>query len=209
MSENTGARLSYIPIFSEMVRDIHRKLIEFEAQENIVKKKTGDARLTASETEFELQNLQSEIDKCAIMVIVFCAMALEAYIYDYASRKLTDSYVQDHLDKLDTLSKWVVIPKLVTGKELPKDHRWFSLLKRLIQQRNTLAHHKSSSLPPKFENAIVHLRKIDQKGKDLEKTAHEAVELLDLLLDEIKWLDAEEFFWAHAYLAAKSDKPYT
>lgn len=129
MAENSGARLSYIPLFSELVRENHHKLIELETQESVTKKKIGDAVLDTAEIEFELQELQNKIDKCAIEVIVFCAMALEAYIYDFASRKLTDSYVQNHLDKLDTLSKWVVIPNLVTGKELPRDHRWFSLLR--------------------------------------------------------------------------------
>ena len=60
--------------------------------------------------ERKIQSLEDELAKASLIVIVFSAMVLESYIYDYASRHLTDAFVKDHLDKLDTLSKWIIVP---------------------------------------------------------------------------------------------------
>jgi hypothetical protein len=205
----TDARSSYISIFTDITRKNHQRLIELEAQENAIKKKQNDVRSDAHQVEHELVSLQEKIFESAINVIVFSAMTLEAYVYDYASRNLTDSFVQDHLDKLDLVSKWVVIPRLLTGKELPRDHRWFTKLKRLIQQRNALIHHKSSSPPPLLEDAISYLENMSKRDEKLLNTAREALELLDLLPDEIKKLDPDEYIWAQSYLIAKSDNHFT
>lgn len=54
-----------------------------------------------------------------IQVIVIAGMCLEAAIYDYAVWHLDDTYVNNHLDRLNLLSKWMVIPKLITQREIP------------------------------------------------------------------------------------------
>lgn len=64
-------------------------------------------------------------------------MPLSIYLKDF---------VDSHLDKLDALSKWVVIPKIVTGKDFPKDGRAFDLLKQLIANRNYIVHSKAAEL---------------------------------------------------------------
>jgi hypothetical protein len=206
MKENV--RNSVISVFSEITRENHHRLTTLEAQENAFEKEPGESQSEFDEDKTGFYNLQNEIFKSAITVIVFSATMLEAYIYDYASRNLTDSFVQNFLDKLDPVSKWVVIPKLITGKELPRDHRWFGLLKRLFQQRNSLAHYKSSSPPPKPEDAKAYFRKMVQKETEMVTTAREAIELIALLLDEIKDLDAEEYIWAYLNLATKSDNHF-
>lgn len=47
------------------------------------------------------------------------------------------------MDKLDTLSKWVVVPRLVSGYKLQKDRAPYAALKALIAARNRIVHSKS------------------------------------------------------------------
>jgi len=84
--------------------------------------------------------------------ICFSAMALEAFIYDYAARNLGDGYVSKYLDKLDLTSKWLVIPRLITGSVIDPGCRAINLLRELVQERNRLVRSKSKavSFTPEF-----------------------------------------------------------
>jgi hypothetical protein len=73
-------------------------------------------------------------------------MCFESAIYEYAGDHLGDAYVQDHIDKLDVLSKWLIVSRLVTGYELRKDQAPYAALKELVSARNKLVHSKSESL---------------------------------------------------------------
>ena len=78
-----------------------------------------------------------------IKTIIFLCTFLESYIYDFAGIMLGDNYVKTHLDKLDLISKWIIIPKIITGKEIDKKNSYFSRLKELVKWRNKLIHPKS------------------------------------------------------------------
>lgn len=80
---------------------------------------------------------------CRNVVVVFSHLFLEATIYDYGATNLSDSYVKKYVEKLNFLSTWVVIPRLVTGKSFPTDSRAYQLLGRLTKARNALAHFKT------------------------------------------------------------------
>ena len=54
-----------------------------------------------------------------------------------------DTYV----DKLDPVSKWVVIPWLRVGKSIDRRTQTFELLRKLFRLRNRLVHFKSSLKP--------------------------------------------------------------
>lgn len=82
-----------------------------------------------------------------VKAIVFGALCLEAFIYDYAAHNFSDKYAKKYLDKLDLRSKWVVIPKLVTGKEFPRECQAFEHLVKLVEARNDLVHAKSRRMP--------------------------------------------------------------
>lgn len=82
-----------------------------------------------------------------VKAIVFGALCLEAFIYDYAAHNFSDTYTKNYLDKLDLRSKWAVIPKLVTGKEFPKENQAFEHLGELVEARNELVHAKSKRMP--------------------------------------------------------------
>lgn len=83
------------------------------------------------------------IYKDYMIIITFAAMCLEAFIYDYAATHFSDSFVKKYLDKLDLCSKWVIIPKLVTGNDFPTDSLAFQHLTKLVKMRNALVHSKS------------------------------------------------------------------
>jgi len=48
-----------------------------------------------------LEQCYEEREQSAIIAITFAGMALEAFLYDYAAERLGDTFVAQHLDKLD------------------------------------------------------------------------------------------------------------
>lgn len=155
-----------------------------------------------SEAWSQIDWLEAEQGKAALTVVVFAAMALEAYIYDYAARQLGDMYVKNHLEKLDVVSKWVVIPELVTGRELPGRSKWYPALKELIKARNGVIHHKSSTLPVASSTAEVaqYFQNIDADSKLICRMAKQSAALLGILADRIAEIDPEETPWVQSYL---------
>jgi hypothetical protein len=94
--------------------------------------------------ELELEGqINNTIEDHTLIVVIFCAAALEAYINHYAIDRLSKAYLKDHLDKLDLASKWVVIPRIINGKQLDKSSKWFNDLSWLISLRNKLVHYKT------------------------------------------------------------------
>lgn len=124
-------------------------------------------------------------DSAAIQAIVFSTMCFEAAIYDFAAIHLGDEYVAQHLDKLDLLSKWLVIPQLVSGIELNKGEAPYGALKQLIKQRNRLVHAKSEPLDlTKIDD---HNRKISSRKIGFDHAVHNAFKslvLMSLYFDE-------------------------
>lgn len=89
---------------------------------------------------------------------LFAAMCLESFIYDYAATNFTDTFVRKYLDKLDLVSKWVIVPKLVLGKEYPRYTQAFKYLRNIKKERDKLVHSKSR---PELTN--------EERGKELAK----------------------------------------
>ncbi|SOC51446.1 hypothetical protein SAMN05421509_101302 [Chromohalobacter canadensis] len=95
--------------------------------------------------DMECDDLRHQSLKCAVQSIVFSAMCLEAFIYGYAEKHLGKSYTKQHIEKLNIESKYIIVPKLVTGKEIDKSGQAFEKLKKLISDRNKIVHFKSIS----------------------------------------------------------------
>lgn len=114
--------------------------------------------------EDEIRDKEDQIEREIIKVLVFLAMYCEAYIWDLAASILGDSYAKRYLDKLDPFGKWVVIPKLLFGKEIDTAHHGMGALKELILWRNDLVHSKSRDFsdlihkPEKYDMLIKPLR---------------------------------------------------
>ncbi len=201
--QTSNTRISAIPIFTKIVRESHQHVLDTEARlkklEKEISKTNGEAQ-TRSLLE-EIQSLENTLIEQTFITIVFSAMAVEAYIYDYAARHLSDAFTRDHLDKLDTVSKWVIIPALVTGNELPGRESWLGPLKDLIKTRNSIIHHKSSEPPARSQQAKTYLEKLAKSEKSILDTAKQSITLLDLLADKISDIDPEETPWVRSYLS--------
>ena len=131
----------------------------------------------------ELDEASHRCDIAGLQVIVFSAMCFESAIYEYAADHLGDSYVQEHLDKLDILSKWVVVPRLVAGYEIRKDRAPYGALKALIAARNRLVHSKSE--PIKFDKIEGQLERMHAEAEKHTAAIHNAYRALLLMSMEL------------------------
>lgn len=135
----------------------------------------------------EQLRLERMVEKNCIITITFAAIALEAFIYDYAAIYFGDVYVKKYIDKLDVVSKWVVIPKMVTGKEIPRDRNCFELFKQTIKLRNEFIHSKSRNFNE--ENAIELINRFS--AQQLVKYSNDAVKAIYELANQIEIIDPE------------------
>ena len=90
--------------------------------------------------EFEKK---AELLECKILAALMTALFFEAYIYDYGARKKSANYITKYLDKLDPVSKWIVVTKLIAPPGLDESDEIFGRLRKLFSLRNELAHHKT------------------------------------------------------------------
>ena len=118
----------------------------------------------------------------AITIVCACAAA-EFYINDAAARLLGDTYFENHVDRLELLSKWVLVPRLATGHQLDRGGQAYERLKALAGARNDLMHPKSRD--GSGEGVITAMSKKNR----IAESARQAVEALDLLRPEAKAFD--------------------
>ena len=121
----------------------------------------------------------------AKVVITFAAFAIESHINSYGARRLGERYFKNHLDKLDTVSKWIIIPRVVAGRRFPKDHNVFDLLTKLFSYRNEIVHPKSTKID---------MAKLEKEAKNrfaMEKKFLEFVPKAIELLSQLKKVAAE------------------
>jgi hypothetical protein len=190
-AHKTYFRSSNISIYVDIARscmavakDIYRKLVNED--EKIEKCQDEDE---ASYLHHQSMPLRNGLSKNSIQSIVFSAMSLEAYIYDYAARALTDSFVSQHLDKIDLASKYVVIFQLVTHEKFPKDTKVYNLLKKLIKNRNSLIHSKSNKINIEDHDSLL---KLSNSHYHIYNWALDAVEAIDLVIKYVEKIDPEE-----------------
>jgi hypothetical protein len=136
----------------------------------------------------ELNPIEEERDQSCVVGCVFTALYFEAFIYDYAATCIGDRYVLDHIDKLDFISKWVVVPRLTVGKEIDKSAIAYASLKRLHRDRNSLVHLKSRPLNLEPNELISYLGK---RETDLHDTAKNCRAALTFVIAELAELDPE------------------
>jgi hypothetical protein len=77
-----------------------------------------------------------------VSAIIFSAMVVEAFIFHYAAERMGKRFFLDNLDRLDIKAKWLVVPRLVLGKEIDKGGQAYEALSKLVSDRNYLVHHK-------------------------------------------------------------------
>jgi len=179
------ARISSFSTFTEVAREHFVKFSDLEQKRRIFLE-------NLEQDNQELTSIEREIGKAGIIVIVFSCMAAEAQIYDYAARHISDSFAREHLDKLDTYSKWLVIPRLVTGKEISKNAKPLQLLKSVIKLRNEIVHSKSQPLPAEPEQVNKFLSKYTTRMAEFPGEVHRASQLLQELPVFLQEIDPNE-----------------
>lgn len=91
---------------------------------------------------------EDRLRQAGIQTIVFAAMCAEAAVFDLAAIHLGDGYAEQHLDKLDLVSKWVVVPQLICGKSIRLNGSAANSLRAMVKARNFLVHHRSLPFDP-------------------------------------------------------------
>ncbi len=168
-----------------------------KSYEDFQKAKVKHDRLKNDElgiTWSALQITNQQMLEHSTTATIFAALCLEAFIYDFAAMAFSDTFVQKYLDKLDFVSKWVVIPKLVLGKDFPRDSQAFEYLVKLRTARHKLIHAKSRAIPTAQEKLV---EVVDELEKEEEKDIEIAYHAVIKVLTELRKLDdtGETFKW--------------
>lgn len=185
------ARIGLIPMFTEIAREHYEYLCELEPKVNNLKNQNPKSEEESALLLYERIPIEQKLNKSALITIIFSALAIEAYIYDYGARNISDRFIQKYVDKLDVISKWVIIPQLVNGKEFPREGKGFELLGKLVKARNSIVHNKS------YDMDFDRLEQIAESDEVLLERAKEAVNTIAELANDIESIDQEEYatFW--------------
>lgn len=135
-------------------------------------------------------DFQNTADGQATIVVIFCAISLECYIYNYASRKLGETFCEKHIEKMNLHTKWMIIPKLATGKSIPSDNKGVELLQKLIKARNSVVHLKATNL--KAESFEQQRQKISKTKEQILKVALSSFQCVGELGKALFELDPNE-----------------
>jgi len=181
---------NYTTFFSIATRSLSQvKLLTRERDLRAKKSET-----TGNDVEFICEK-NAEIQRSAMVTVIFSVATIESYINEYGIQNFSRSYFNNYLDKLDIKSKWVIYPKLVTGKQIDTSSKTFESLEKLISLRNRLVHDKTR------KKRICDLNESDWVT---ELEAEEAVNTVLGLVKELAGLDKDiEIHWLNE---AESDR---
>ncbi|EPV1127151.1 hypothetical protein ACV17F_005124 [Vibrio harveyi] len=123
---------------------------------------------------------------------IFTGMFLEAFIFDYAARKESINYAETYLDKLDPVSKWVVITRLFNSQGLNVGGKAVQGIKKAFKIRNNLAHNKSKKFPDSTD--VDKVMEFFEKQAPERLTTPECVEIIQSVLEELANIDKNEVY---------------
>lgn len=113
----------------------------------------SDAVLHFDAIEAQLQNPATDGSKTLhlrcrrfeqyAITVVFSGMCLESFLYDYAAYGFSDSFVQQHFDKMSFTSKCEAYPCLIAGRSIDKSGKMWNAIMQLKKERDSLVHAKS------------------------------------------------------------------
>lgn len=176
--------------YFKVVMDTYCKIQNLKREHDQFQRSLKGKKISDDDVSF-LASKNDAIGELALIVIVFSAFTLEAYINHYAINRLSRNYFSNYLDKLDLLAKWLVVPRVVTGKMFDPGSRAMQDLSWLVSLRNRLAHFKSKTI------TVEELQESDwlwyEDAKRAVKTVKRVVSLLDRIDSkaETDWIDQE------------------
>jgi hypothetical protein len=162
---------------------------EAERDLKVLMRETATREMTKKEMK-QSSLLQYELETSKLIAVVFGVMALENFIYLYASDALRHDFCNKYLDKLDLVSKWIVFPKLVTSKEIDPYSEAINQLHELVKVRNRLVHAKAAVYTDFEPDNIVHIgMQWEGKEKAILKCAKHAPAVIAMVIKELLAID--------------------
>lgn len=111
-----------------------------EAKEYIEKaKKKYDESITTKDNGKKFSLCFEEL-KYSMYAVLYSSFALEAYINKIGHEKFKDKW--KFVENIPLMTKWIVFPKILTGKNIDVSKSPFSYLKKIKNLRNILVHFK-------------------------------------------------------------------
>jgi hypothetical protein len=176
------AEFTYYEDFFHVAIDTYNEIIKLEKELNNISR----SKVEKSSDDFvdKVAEKNDRIGRLALVVIIFCAASLEAYINHYAISHLSKNYFETYLDKLNLRSKWVVIPRIINGTQLNTGSKAIQELSWLIKLRNELMHYKSRK---------IEIHNIKETDFLYEKDAKRAINAVKKLAQELHKIDNSIF----------------
>ena len=167
---------TYYKEFFHVATDNYKEIVKLEKEHSELFAKASKSNKFID----KLRETDDRIVRLVLIVVVFCATSLDTYINHYAISHLSRNYFKNYLDKLDLLSKWIVIPRIITGTQLDAGSRPLQDLSWLITLRNELLHYKSKK---------VSVEEIKDTDLLWGKHAERAIETVKNVAQELKKID--------------------
>jgi hypothetical protein len=136
-----------------------------------------------NEKDFKIDR-RVALRQASLIAVIFSALTLEAVINDYGITNFSRSYFDNYLDKLGVVSKWVLIPKLVTGSQIDTGGQAFESLKWLFSLRDKYVHYKTIQV----DSAAKHPKLIENFLLD-EQHAANAIDAVKKVVGALAKLD--------------------
>jgi hypothetical protein len=171
---------TYYEEFFHIAIDTYKEIVKLEKEHSELQVNMSESEKSFDDFVDKVAERNDRIGRLALVVVVFCATSLEAFINHYAISHLSKNYLKTYLDKLDLLSKWIVIPRITTGTQLDAGSRPLQDLSWLITLRNKLVHYKSRT---------VSIEEIKDTDFLWENDAKRAIETVKNLAQELKKID--------------------
>jgi hypothetical protein len=167
--------------YFKIVRDNYSRIQELKREHDEYKRSIKGTKMSDDDVDF-LASKNDAIEELALIVIVFSAFTLEAYINHYGISCLSRNYFSNYLDKLDLLAKWLVVPRIVTGKRLDPGSQAMQELSWLVALRNRLAH---------FKSKVITVEEIKESDFLWHEDAERAFNTVRVVVSLLKRIDAK------------------
>jgi len=171
---------TYYEEFFHVAIDTYKEIVKLEKEHSELQANTSKSEKSSDNFVDKVAEKNDRIGRLVLIVVVFCAISLEAYINHYAISHLSKNYFKTYLDKLELLSKWVIIPRITTGTQLDTGSSALQDLSWLITLRNKLVHYKSRKIE------IKEIKETDFLWGD---DGRRAIETVKNLVKELKQTD--------------------
>lgn len=166
--------------YFKIALDHYRNINKLKKEHDDIQKRLKHKKCISDQEIDLLAEKNNAIGQHTLVVIIFSALSLEAYINDYAINRLSKNYLINYLDRLNLLSKWILIPRIAMGKQLDPGSKSIQDLSWLITLRNKLVHYKSRKIK---------IREIKKSDFLWEYDAKKAIQTVRNLISELKKID--------------------